>query len=202
MAESRRERKKLQTRQLLISTAFRLFAEQGYARTTIAQIAAEADVAKKTFFNHFPTKEDLLFADAELYVDAAADVIAARDPADRVSDLLLRIYQSVLTRQLAHHPQIADGQVIEIVKGAQEVPAVQARQVRVMSELQQKIGAALVAAYPDSLDPITAAAALGSLIGASGAVATISMRDGHSMAEYLAAIDRAHAIVMDGVRTL
>lgn len=202
MAESRRERKKQQTRQLLITTAFRLFAEQGYQRTTIAQIAAEADVAKKTFFNHFPTKEDLLFADAELYVDAAAEVIAARAPDERVPDLLLRIYQLVATRQLSQNPLVADGELIEIVKGAQDVPAVQARQVRLMAELQQKIGDALVAAYPDSLDPITAAAALGALMGASQAVAMITMRDGSSMEEYLAAVQRAHDLVLDGLRTL
>ncbi len=57
---SRRERKKRETRQRLMEAALRLFQEQGYDRTTVGQIAEEADVAKGTFFNYFETKEAIL----------------------------------------------------------------------------------------------------------------------------------------------
>ena len=40
---------------------FALFQSQGYAETTIDQIAAAAGVARRTVFGHFPTKEAILF---------------------------------------------------------------------------------------------------------------------------------------------
>jgi AcrR family transcriptional regulator len=60
-----RERKKLQTRQHIAEVAMRLFAEHGFEEVTVDQIAAAADVAKKTVFNYFPTKEDLVFSRAD-----------------------------------------------------------------------------------------------------------------------------------------
>ena len=59
-APGRRERKRSQTLDLLADTAFRLFEAQGYDQVTMEQIAAEADVAKGTLYNHFPAKEALL----------------------------------------------------------------------------------------------------------------------------------------------
>ncbi len=59
-ALSRRECKKLETRQALLEAAATLFREQGYDNTTIEAITERADVAKGTFFNYFPSKEDLL----------------------------------------------------------------------------------------------------------------------------------------------
>ena len=60
--DSRRERKKSETRQRLLDAAWRLFQEQGYDHTTVAQITEAADVGKGTFYNHFKSKEHLFFA--------------------------------------------------------------------------------------------------------------------------------------------
>jgi len=59
-----RERKKRERRQAIAAAALDLFAAQGFHGTTISQIAAAADVAPRTVFVHFPSKEDLLFPDA------------------------------------------------------------------------------------------------------------------------------------------
>lgn len=57
----RRESKRRETRDALIASARRLFAERGYQATTVADIAAGAGVAPRTFFGYFPTKEAVLF---------------------------------------------------------------------------------------------------------------------------------------------
>jgi AcrR family transcriptional regulator len=58
-----RERKKARTRAALREQAMRLFREQGYAATTVEQIADAAEVSPSTFFRYFPTKEDVVLAD-------------------------------------------------------------------------------------------------------------------------------------------
>lgn len=57
---SRRERRKLELRERILETAGELFADQGFHETRVADICERADIAQKTFFNHFPTKLDLL----------------------------------------------------------------------------------------------------------------------------------------------
>lgn len=56
----RRRRKRLQTLEHLARTAAALFAAHGYEAVTMEQIAATADVAKGTLYNHFPVKEAVL----------------------------------------------------------------------------------------------------------------------------------------------
>lgn len=44
----------------MVDAAAELFEEQGYQATTVAEICERADVATKTFFNYFPTKQHLI----------------------------------------------------------------------------------------------------------------------------------------------
>lgn len=57
---NRRDRKRLKTLQLLSGVGMRLFEREGVEAVTMEKIAAEADVAKGTLYNHFPTKEAVL----------------------------------------------------------------------------------------------------------------------------------------------
>ncbi|MEV6318584.1 TetR/AcrR family transcriptional regulator [Streptomyces sp. NPDC051776] len=56
----RRERNKQRVKERLYTAALELFRERGYDQTSIDDIAERADVARGTFFNYFPRKEDLI----------------------------------------------------------------------------------------------------------------------------------------------
>jgi AcrR family transcriptional regulator len=210
MAAGRRERKKLETRKLIVTTAIRLFLAQGYERTTVAQLTAEADVARKTFFNHFPSKVDVLFADVErYYYDAAMQVIAERGPDEPIPDLLRRIYELGVARELAADSPFhdTDADTLERLNElVMSVPALQARSQRVWFDLVRRIAGALADAYPDELDAVTAGAAVGALMGAAqGAVQSAvhgAAGNDRSRDDYVAAAERGVDLVMRGLRTL
>ena len=58
-----RERKKAKTRAAIQRQALRLFRQQGYDETTVAQIADQVEISPSTFFRYFPTKEDVVLYD-------------------------------------------------------------------------------------------------------------------------------------------
>src|ERR1700739_4729985 len=58
-----RERKKIKTRQTIRREAFRLIDTNGYAATTVEQIADAAEVCPSAIFRNFPSKDSLLLAD-------------------------------------------------------------------------------------------------------------------------------------------
>lgn len=60
---SLRERNKARTRDAIRSAAMHLFEKQGYAATTVAQIADAADVSHTTFFRYFQSKEQVVLSD-------------------------------------------------------------------------------------------------------------------------------------------
>src|SRR5689334_18586317 len=73
-----REKKKQRTRQTIVDVGTRLFVEQGYDRTTLVQIAAEADVSTSTFFNYFKTKVDVVFCLLDAVIESAQERISSR----------------------------------------------------------------------------------------------------------------------------
>lgn len=89
----RRARKRAQMRERLVGTAARLFEQYGYDAVTMERIAAEADVAKRTLYNHFPTREAILarWLDTQLEQDLAhlqASIARRRSFASRAACIL------------------------------------------------------------------------------------------------------------------
>jgi len=90
-----RERKKARTRQLIADTAARLFAERGYERVAVSDVAREAEVAEQTLYNYFPTKEQLVTDRDEQIQDRLCNLIRSRPPgvtpAAAVRDFILEV---------------------------------------------------------------------------------------------------------------
>jgi AcrR family transcriptional regulator len=82
-----RERKKQRTRESIASTGLALFSERGYQATTVADIAAAADVSERTVFGYFATKEDILFADHLALEHELAQALDERDGAPALDTL-------------------------------------------------------------------------------------------------------------------
>src|ERR1700687_5164382 len=57
-----RQRKQQQTRERLTRMAMALFLERGFEATTLDDIAAAADISRRSFFHYFASKEDVVFA--------------------------------------------------------------------------------------------------------------------------------------------
>jgi AcrR family transcriptional regulator len=84
-----RERKKIETRLALARAAMRLFEERGYDATTVDDIAAAANVSRRTFFRYFSTKEEVFIVDPEGKLDAL-HVALAEGPPDEPTIAALR----------------------------------------------------------------------------------------------------------------
>jgi AcrR family transcriptional regulator len=57
---TRRGRRRIETRQRLLSAASELFGDRGISATKVSDVCESADVALQTFFNHFRSKDDLV----------------------------------------------------------------------------------------------------------------------------------------------
>ncbi|GGR80389.1 TetR family transcriptional regulator [Streptomyces aureoverticillatus] len=145
-----RESKKQETRQLISDCATRLFIERGFERTTIAEIAAAARVAKKTVTNYFPRKEDLALDHHEAFTEGLARAVAERGPDEEPLAALGRTFRAAL---LEHNPVVGFTGTA-FARMVADSPTLTAR-LRELHDLREEaLAAALTAATPDSAPAI------------------------------------------------
>jgi AcrR family transcriptional regulator len=116
----RRERRKLEVRRRMIDAAQGLFEERGVQAATVAEICERADVAHKTFFNHFPAKQDLVRAIADESIEILLDDIARahREEPDTAARLV-GFFGSVADRASAAGPMRRE-LLTEVIHAAQQ----------------------------------------------------------------------------------
>jgi AcrR family transcriptional regulator len=158
----RRERKKLQTRQLLADTARRLFVERGFEQVSVAEIAREADVAEATVFNYFPSKEDLVYNRLERFEEELLTAIRDRPSGETILQAFGRFV--LQPRGILAAPDEASAQkLLEISRMIAQSPALLAREQQIFAGytvwLTQVI-ADETRAGPDDPRPAVAASAL------------------------------------------
>jgi AcrR family transcriptional regulator len=165
-----RDIKRERTRQALVTAAYELFADKGYEATTIAEIAARAEVGTRTFFSYFPTKEDVLFPESDARIQLAVLAIATRKPHEEPADVLLRALGEANDDSDDMNGRLAAMRT----ELTMVVPSVRGRALQLQWEAQRQIAHHLALAYPDILDEVSAAALVGAFVGAiSGALMTL-----------------------------
>jgi AcrR family transcriptional regulator len=104
---SLRERKKARLRVELMRAAVDLFKEQGFAATTVEEIAARAETSPSTFFRYFGTKEDVLFGDTPERLETLRHELVAARGTSRPLEAL----ESALIDQIVNFTNFDDGQL-------------------------------------------------------------------------------------------
>jgi AcrR family transcriptional regulator len=133
-----RERKKQRTRETIIEAAMALFAERGFDQTTIADIAARADIAPRTFFGYFAAKEDVVFHDFDDTHRRFEQRLADR-PGDETTVDALRAVIAELVAELDFEDPAE--RLRRAVIAA--TPALQARDRALMGEFEQTLAASV-----------------------------------------------------------
>jgi AcrR family transcriptional regulator len=116
-AEGLRARKKRQTRAAIAAAAMELFQSRGFDAVTIADIAVAADVSRKTVFNYFPAKEDLVFEAGQERRAALVQAIRER-PAGTSLVAPFRAATMDYLERLAHDPVDATLAIPRLVAGS------------------------------------------------------------------------------------
>jgi AcrR family transcriptional regulator len=120
---TRRERRKLEVRNRILEAAADLFAERGAAVTKVAEVCERADVAHKTFFNHFPSKQQLLRELASHSIDQfLVEIEAARKEGGTTRQRLELLFAGLSEHAEQAGPMHRDF-VTELVHAVHESPS-------------------------------------------------------------------------------
>jgi AcrR family transcriptional regulator len=172
--------------------ALRLFESQGYASTTVDQIAEAADISPRTFFRYFPTKEDVVLWDE--YDAVIGELLAQRPRDEPVGETLRVTTRSAIDGLYRHDPQrlLARNRLLF------SEPALRARFLEFAREGVQQIATAFAAsrgrASDDLLVKVTATALVDAVLWASD---RWQASDGSE--DLLALVDQATDALVDGV---
>ena len=140
--EGLREHKKRQTRQRIAEVGLNLFLANGYEATTLDEIAVAAGISRRTFFYYFRSKDEILLAQLDGYVDALKlsiieNASAYALPVDAACDALLRF---------ASHFQ--SSQAIAVAKLMRGNAALRAHRPGGHQQLEQELYAGLCELWP------------------------------------------------------
>ncbi len=130
-----------QTRQAIVSAAYDLIIRQGYAATSMRQIAEKAGLALGGIYNHYSSKEEVFQA-----------IIVEHHPFFRIIPILttvkgdtaeefVRNAAHTLVAELTRHPEFLNLMLVEIVEfKARHVPAVFGKFLPLMAPVLERIG--------------------------------------------------------------
>ena len=153
-----RERKKQQTRQLILETAARLFVERGFDGVTVTEIARAAELSEMTVFNYFPTKEDLVFGRMEFFEEQLVAAVEQRGLDESALAAFGRMVLAGVDQLSARTDMIAKAAML-----IRASPALQAREREITAGYTARLAGVFTAetgSPDDDIEAWTAASAL------------------------------------------
>jgi AcrR family transcriptional regulator len=205
MSAGLRERKKRGTHEAIQRAALRLFARNGYAATTVADIARAADVAPRTVALHFPSKEDLLFPDDAVY-ETLADRLQDRRAGESALDALRGWIADALRQQASEDQRRRDWRLARTRRAIIDAdPALRQRERGHLERAERLIAAAVARdldSPPDALVPQITAAAAVAVLAMLGRSRRDPSDEPPSVEEGLALVDRVVDFLEGGMAAL
>lgn len=155
----RQSRKRLATRQKISDAASRLFVERGFDKVTVDEIAAAADVARMTVFNHFARKEDMFFDLDEQGREDLRTALEKRDAATSPIEALRLFAHRAIADQLPYVRFFEEGSEL-FLRTILDSEALKARSRAIRDELTEMLAVALArTARRQQADPAATLAA-------------------------------------------
>ncbi len=185
-----RERKKVRTHEAIQEAALRLFHKQGYAATTVEQIAEAAEVSPSTFFRYFPSKEDVVIHDA---LDPLLLAAFGEQPAELSPIQALRASMAAVFGALSPDELALERERQELVLA---VPELRERMLDDLAATIRVYAEALAARVGRSADELRVRAFAGAVFGAGIAV-WLTSSEGGPMPDYMEQFDAAMAWLDD-----
>jgi AcrR family transcriptional regulator len=165
----------------LIEAAMRLYREKGFEGVTIAAIAEEAEVAPRTFFSYFDTKEDVFLGPGDARLERLVKAIQSRDRRQPI----LKAIQSVLLED-REPPRLDRATQTPGLSALLEHPAIANRLRERWNRWEDLLAEAIakdVGASPGDPEPRVVAAALTGAIRVAAAAARKQPGKGRQMAD-------------------
>jgi AcrR family transcriptional regulator len=153
-----RERKKQQTRQLILDAATRLFVERGFDGVTVTEIARAAELSEMTVFNYFPTKEDLVFGRMEFFEEQLVAAVQQRALDESAVAAFGRMVLAGVDQLAARTEMIAKAAML-----IRSSPGLQAREREITARYTARLAGVFTAetgSADDDIEAWTAASAL------------------------------------------
>jgi AcrR family transcriptional regulator len=172
---------------MIQTEALRLFAEKGYARTTIEEIADAAAISARTFFRYFPTKEDVVMWDE--YDPEALELLQTRPGDEPVAESFRAILREALGGLYRRDPE----RLLTRVRLMATVPELRARFLDEQAEGIELFAAHLAGARAGG-DQLRVRVLGHALVGAV-TVALDAWRDDDGRSDLMALLERAFAVL-------
>jgi AcrR family transcriptional regulator len=188
-----RERKKARTRAAIQDEALRLFRQQGYAATTVEQIAAAADISPSTFFRYFPTKEAVVLYDA---LDPAAIEAFRAQPASSSTIRALRDAMRATLAGLTPEQAAAQRERDALIRS---VPELRARMLDEFGRTVQLLAELIAERVGRRADDPEVRTLAGAVVGVAIA-AWFASPEYESLPEFVALVDEGLARLESGLR--
>jgi AcrR family transcriptional regulator len=185
-----RERKKAKTRAAIREHAMRLFREQGYAETTVDQIAEAAEVSPSTFFRYFPTKEDVVVGDdfGGLLVEAFRAQPAHMTPIQAVRAAIRAVFA-----EMPEESKVRDRERHQLVK---QVPELRIAMLDEYSRSLRLLADLLAERVGRDKDELRVRVFAGAMVGVALATLELDAHQPHDISELL---DEAFALLEAGL---